>query len=251
MSRGPGRIMRAVCDALHAANGPLTFVEISASVYGTRTVDRLRRGRRRRIALPAGDTSNLRRAISGLLHRGTIVVVGIDSAAERPERRFCGRYALNDRCTGNHRERVEHGRLRAGGKTMTAGVVSEGGALVMGESTPGNDVVFGCDPVELSHTTRGPRASSHTGTPANDRAVTACEDGNSSLTRRRFPAGSPESSGSSARPTSAGVTPGSIRGALPVPARVFEWERGLLSGLVDDLFKELSHAPTEDDDSDA
>ena len=58
MSRGPGRLMVAVLGVLRAASGPLAFSEIAIGMYGSR------------VALPAGDTANLRRALRGLVQRG-------------------------------------------------------------------------------------------------------------------------------------------------------------------------------------
>ena len=69
-------------------------------------------------------------------------------------------------------------------------------------------------------------------------------------TTRGIPSESAESSGSSIRLTPAGGTPPRIRGKLPVPARVFPWERGLLSTIVDDLLQDLIHAANKNDDSD-
>jgi hypothetical protein len=88
------------------------------------------------------------------------------------------------------------------------------------------------------------------GLPAND-TLTAPDDGGdgaADATTRRVHSGSGESSGSSVRLTPAGRMPASIRGELPVPARVFAWERGLLSTLVDDLLQDLSHAANQNDD---
>jgi hypothetical protein len=89
------------------------------------------------------------------------------------------------------------------------------------------------------------------GVPANH-TLTAPDDGGDGVAdpaTSRAHSGSGESSGNSGRLTPAGGIPASIRGELPVPARIFPWERGLLSIIVDDLFQDLSHAANKTDDS--
>jgi len=87
--------MAAVCDALRAANGPLSLNEIACAAYGTRTADRVRNGRRRRVTVPTGDVSNVRRALKGLVGRGTVVMVSGHASFSR------NRYALRDRERSN------------------------------------------------------------------------------------------------------------------------------------------------------
>lgn len=101
MSRGAGRLMVAVLGALRVASGPLAFSEIAIGMYGSRTVTRSWRGRRRQVVLPSGDAANLRRALRGLVRRGDVVLVGDDALPESARRPPGTRYALSDRSTGN------------------------------------------------------------------------------------------------------------------------------------------------------
>jgi hypothetical protein len=108
---------------------------------------------------------------------------------------------------------------------------------------PANDVVL-----DGSDATRVVLA----GVPANH-TLTAPDDGGDGVADHatgRVHSESRESSGGSVRLTPAGGVPACIRGELPVPARVFPWERGLLSTLVDDLLQDLSHAANKNDHSD-
>jgi hypothetical protein len=185
--------MTAIVGALRAARDPLAFGELAIGVYDSKIVARSRQVRRRQVAIPHGDVSNLRRALRGLIRDGDVVVVGSDALrdSEQPSGK---RYALSDRSTGNE------------GRSATP-------------PTP-----LSVQPEPLAGSRRA----------ANDVA----------------PDGSGESSGTSIRLTPAGAIPVCIRGELSVPARVFAWERGLLSPLVDDLFRSLNHAAIENDESD-
>ncbi len=101
MSRGRGRVMVALLGALRAASGPLAFNEVAIGMNGSKTVTRFRRGRPRRVVVPAGDTASLRRALRGLVRRGDVVVIVDDVFPKSARRPDATRYAVSDRCTGN------------------------------------------------------------------------------------------------------------------------------------------------------
>jgi len=101
VSRGRGRVMVALLGALRAASGPLAFNEVAIGMNGSKTVTRFRRGRPRRVVVPAGDTASLRRALRGLVRRGDVVVIVDDVFPKSARRPDATRYAVSDRCTGN------------------------------------------------------------------------------------------------------------------------------------------------------
>lgn len=100
VSRGPGRLMVAILDVLRAAAAALTFAEVATAVYGFRTVTRYAGGRSRRVAVPKGDASNIRRALKTLLSSGAVVKVET-AATESVGRNGQIRYELSDRFTRN------------------------------------------------------------------------------------------------------------------------------------------------------
>jgi len=99
--------MLTIRDALLAADAPLTLTEIASGVYGWRDATRCRGGRRRHVAVPNGDPSNVRRALKGLLRSGTVVEVVDAAVPEFARRKGQTRYAISDRFTGNDSGRLE------------------------------------------------------------------------------------------------------------------------------------------------
>jgi hypothetical protein len=218
-------MMVAILGALRAASASLGFSEIAIGIYGGRTATRIRRGRRRKVVVPAGDTANLRRALRGLVRRGDIVVVSDDALPECAGRPHGTRYTVSDPSTGNEKWPAND---------VTSSALPPEPVVDCG--LPAKDVVL--DRSE---------ATSVVGVLA-DRTLPAPDNGGAAPRTRRAHSGSGESSGSSVRLTPTGGVPISVRGELPIPARVFAWERGLLSTLVDDLLQDLSHAANENDD---
>lgn len=240
MSRGPGRIMVAVRDVLRAADAPLSVTEIALAVYGSKNATRSRGGRRRRVAVPNGDPSNIRRALNALLRGGAIRRVTDADVSEAGRHGRQPHYVISDRFTRND---SRPGPLSLGELAPLSSV-----ALPANDFTPAPGVApFAGSAQPGSDAGKGRHVAGAPGTPANERV--AIGDGGAGLTTRRVLSGSRESSDSSARLTTAGGIP--VRGSLPVSAQVFPWERGLLSALVDDLLQELTHAANEDDDSDS
>lgn len=223
--------MVTILGALRAASGPLAFGEVAIGIYGSRTVTRSWRGRPRRVVVPARDTSNLRRALRGLVRCGAIVVVGDDDDFPESARRPHGtRYTVSDRSTGNARRTAN--AVTSSSLPPEPVVARERLANDLGlDGSDAACVVLAC-------------------VPANDTLIVPNDgaDGVADPTTRRVQSGSRESSNSSVRLTPARGIPASIRGELSVPVRVFAWELGLLSTLADDLLQNLSHAASENDD---
>jgi hypothetical protein len=235
--------MVAVRNVLRAADAPLSVTEVALAVYGSKNVTRSRGGRRRRVAVPNGDPSNIRRALNALLRGGAIKRVADADVSEAGRHGRQPHYVISDRFTRNESRSgsLELGELAP----LSSAALPENDVIpvarrvvtLAGFAQPGNDTR------DRHHAVDVPGKVNETETVLNG------GDGCADLTTQRVLSGSGEASGSSARLSTAGGVP--IRGVLPVSAQVFPWERGLLFTLADDLLRELSHAANEDDDSDS
>jgi hypothetical protein len=100
MSRGVGHLQLALLNLIGTSPAGLGLHDLGRGLFGENRVVRARGRRRFTVAVPAGDLSNIRRALKSLVRRGLVVpaVAGPAQKTARRARRFV-RYLLSDRFT--------------------------------------------------------------------------------------------------------------------------------------------------------